>query len=73
MRMADPVERAERVISALIRLGISAVLPLWALLMLFLGFEYRSIWWIGTGVVVGVIGILFLAGSPIANFFPRDR
>ncbi|MGO9454241.1 MAG: hypothetical protein ACLQDV_24810 [Candidatus Binataceae bacterium] len=71
--MADQVEKAERAISALIRLGISAVLPLWALLMIILGLEYRSLWWLGTGVVVGGIGLLFLAGSPIADLILRDR
>jgi len=71
--MADPVEKAERAVSAVIRLGISAVLPLWALLMIVLGVEYRSLWWFGTGIVVGAVGVLFLAGSPIANLFLPDR
>jgi TRAP-type mannitol/chloroaromatic compound transport system permease large subunit len=71
--MADPVERAERAVSALIRLGISAVLPLWALLMIVLGVEYRSLWWLGTGIAVGAVGVLFLAGSPLANLFSSDR
>jgi len=71
--MADQVEKAERAVSALMRLGISAVLPLWALLMIALGIEYRSLWWIGTGVAVGAVGVLFLAGSPIANLIIRDR
>jgi hypothetical protein len=71
--MADQVEKAERAISALIRLGISAILPVWALLMIVLGIEYRSLWWLGTGAVVGGIGILFLAGSPIASLLYPDR
>jgi len=71
--MADQVQKAERAVSALMRLGISAVLPLWGLIMLVLGVEYRSLWWLGTGVVVGAIGILFLAGSPVANLIDRDR
>ncbi len=71
--MADQVEKAERAVSALMRLGISAVLPLWALLMIILGIEYRSLWWLGTGLVVGAIGILFLAGSPVANLIERER
>jgi hypothetical protein len=71
--MADPVERAERAVSALIRLGISAILPLWALLMIILGIEYRSLWWLGTGAVVGGIGVLFLAGSPIASLLFPER
>lgn len=71
--MADQVERAERAVSALIRFGISAILPVWALLMIVLGAEYRSLWWLGTGLVVGAIGVLFLAGSPIANLIYPSR
>ena len=71
--MADQVEKAERAISALIRCGISAILPVWALLMIVLGAEYRSPWWLGTGLVVAAIGIVFLAGSPIANLIYRSR
>lgn len=71
--MADPVEKAERAISVLIRLGISAILPLWALLMIVLGVEYRSLWWFGTGIAVGAVGILFLAGSPLADLLFPNR
>ena len=71
--MADPVEKAERAISVLIRLGISAILPLWALLMIVLGVEYRSLWWFGTGIAVGAVGILFLAGSPVADLLFPNR
>ena len=71
--MADQVEKAERVVSALFRFGISAILPVWALLMIVLGAEYRSPWWLGTGLVVAAIGIVFLAGSPIANLIYRSR
>lgn len=55
------------------RLGIAAILPLWALIMIVLGLEYRSLWWIGTGVVVGAVGLLFLAGSPLADLIMKDR
>ncbi|HKF28653.1 MAG TPA: hypothetical protein VKB29_05465 [Candidatus Binataceae bacterium] len=71
--MADQVEKAERAVSALIRFGISAILPVWALLMIVLGAEYRSPWWLGTGLVVGAIGVLFLAGSPIAKLIYPSR
>ena len=71
--MADQIEKAERAVSALIRLGISAILPLWALLMIVLGVEYRSLWWFGTGIAVGAVGVLFLAGSPIAELFFPNR
>ena len=71
--MADQIEKAERAVSALIRLGVSAILPVWALLMIVLGLEYRSPWWLGTGLVVAAIGVLFLAGSPIANLIYPPR
>ena len=71
--MADQIEKAERAISVLIRLGIAAILPLWALIMLVLGINYGSIWWIGTAVAVGAVGILFLAGSPLADLIMKDR
>ncbi|MGC1679044.1 MAG: hypothetical protein WA740_16060 [Candidatus Binataceae bacterium] len=71
--MADQIEKAEGVISVLMRLGIAAILPIWALIMIVLGLEYRSFWWLGTGVVVGAIGVLFLAGSPLADLIMKDR
>jgi len=63
----DRTEQAERAMSFLARLGISAILPLWALIMIVLGIVDRSAWWLGTGVVVGAIGLLFMAGSPLAD------
>jgi hypothetical protein len=69
----DQVERAEKTVSILMRLGTSALLPLWGLIMIVLGVEFRSLWWLGTGLVVGAIGVLFLAGSPLADLFMKDR
>jgi hypothetical protein len=65
--MADPTEQAEHAISALMRFIVSLIIPLWALAMLALGLEYRSIWWLGCGVVVGAIGLLFMVGNPLAK------
>ncbi len=70
--MADPVERAERAVSVLARLVISLVMPLWALAMVILGVEYRSGWWLGTGVVVGAIGLLLFCGSPLIERYLQD-
>ncbi len=70
--MADPVERAERAVSVLARLVISLVMPLWALAMVLLGVEYRSAWWIGTGLVVGGIGLLLFCGSPLIERYLQD-
>jgi hypothetical protein len=53
--------------SALMRFGISLIIPLWALAMLALGVEYRSIWWLGCGVAVGGVGLLLLVGNPLAS------
>lgn len=71
--MPDPFERAERAISVLFRLGIAAILPVWGIVMLALGIEHGSGWWIATGVVVGAVGVLMLAGSPLADLIMRDR
>jgi hypothetical protein len=65
--MADPTEQAEHAISALMRFIVSLIIPVWALAMLALGIEYHSIWWLGCGVVVGAIGLLFMVGNPLAK------
>ena len=65
--MADPAEQAEHAISALMRFVVSLIIPLWALAMLALGVEYRSIWWLGCGVAVGAVGLLLLVGNPLAG------
>jgi len=65
--MADRAEQAEHAISALMRFVVSLIIPIWALAMLALGFEYRSIWWLGCGVAVGAVGLLFMVGNPLAK------
>ena len=56
--MADRVEHAEHAMSALMRFVVSLIIPLWALAMVALGVEYRSLWWLGCGLVVGAIGLI---------------
>lgn len=65
--MADRQEQAEHAISALMRFVVSLILPIWALAMLVLGVEYRSLWWLGCGLAVGAIGLLFIVGNPLAG------
>jgi hypothetical protein len=65
--MDDRAEQAEHAISALMRFGVSLIIPLWALAMLVLGVEYRSLWWLGCGIVVGGVGLLLLVGNPLAS------
>lgn len=71
--MADRVENAERAMSVLMRFVVSLIIPLWALAMLALGVEYRSLWWLGCGVVVGGVGLLLLVGNPLASAVLDER
>jgi hypothetical protein len=71
--MGDPAERAEHAVSVLARFVISLVMPLWALAMVILGVEYRSAWWLGTGIVVGAIGLLLFCGSPLIERYLQDH
>ena len=63
----DRQEQAEHAISALMRFVVSLIIPLWALAMLALGVEYRSLWWLGCGLAVGAVGLLFMVGNPLAE------
>ncbi len=55
--------------SALTRYVVWFIIPLGALAMLALGVGYRSIWWLGCGLVVGAVGLglLLLIGNPIGQ------
>ena len=65
--MADRVEHAEHALSALMRFVVSLIIPLWALAMLALGVEYRSLWWLGCGLAAGAVGLVLLVGNPLAG------
>jgi len=65
--MADRAEQAEHAISALMRFVVSLIIPVWALAMIALGVEYRSIWWLGCGLAVGAVGLLFMVGNPLTE------
>jgi hypothetical protein len=65
--MADRAEQAEHAISGLMRFIVSLIIPIWALALLGLGLEYRSIWWLGCGLAVGAVGLLFMVGNPLAE------
>lgn len=67
MDSMDRQEQAEHALSALMRFVVSLIIPIWAIAMLALGVEYRSIWWLGCGVAVGVVGLLLLVGNPLAG------
>jgi hypothetical protein len=63
----ERIERAEQAMSLLARLVVSLILPLWGIAMIVIGLYWRSGWWIGTGVVVGAIGVLMFVGSPVLD------
>jgi hypothetical protein len=64
----------ERTISFIMRLLVSLVLPAWGVIMVALGVEWGMIWWIVTGVVVLLIGVVFFAGSSLVTpFLPGGR
>jgi len=71
--MAERAKRAERAVSILVRLMVSLVLPVWGLAMLALGVKNASVWWIGCGLAVGAVGLLFLVGSPLTDPIFQDR
>ena len=66
-------EAIERVVSFLIRLLISLAMPAWALAMLAVGIRNQSPWWIGCGLAVGAVGLLFFVGSPLTDPIFKDR
>lgn len=65
--MADRVEHAEHAMSVLMRFVVSLIIPLWALAMLALGVEYRSLWWLGCGLGAGAVGLVLMVGNPLAG------
>ncbi len=71
--MADSGEKTEHALSVLMRLLVSLVLPAWGIVMLVLGLMYGAGWWIGTGVVVGLIGAVMFVGSPVIDLVTGRR
>ena len=71
--MADGAKGSDRALSVLMRLMVSLVLPLWALAMLVVGVSWGAGWWIACGLVVGAIGVVMLAGSPLVAALVRQR
>jgi hypothetical protein len=71
--MADAGKGSNRALSVLMRMAVSLVLPLWGLAMLVMGVSWGAGWWIACGLVVGAIGVVMLAGSPLAAVLLRER
>ncbi|HEX4210842.1 MAG TPA: hypothetical protein VHY56_10640 [Candidatus Binataceae bacterium] len=60
---------ANRTVSFLIRLLVGLLLPGWGIVLIVLGIIAGMGWWIATGVVVLVIGVLFAGSSLVTPFF----
>jgi hypothetical protein len=59
---SSPIERS---VNFVLRLIVSLLLPGWGLAMVVMGFMWGMFWWIGTGLVVLAIGVIFYAGSSL--------
>lgn len=71
--MADSGERTEHLLSVLMRLLVSLVLPVWGITMIVLGIMHGAGWWIGTGVAVGLVGAVMFVGSPVIDLITGRR
>ena len=63
----------EKTFSFVMRLIVSLLLPGWGLAMILLGLMWGMFWWIAAGLVVLVIGVVFLAGSPLVTPYLGGR
>jgi hypothetical protein len=59
--------KPSQMMSARMRLVVLLTISLAALAMLALGVGYRSIWWLGCGLLVGAVGLLLLFYNPIGH------
>lgn len=65
--------RVERTVSFVMRLLVSLLLPVWGLVMIVLGAMWGMGWWIATGAVVLVIGVVLFSGSALITPFLGGR
>lgn len=71
--MESAPQKVDTVVSLVIRLLVSLVLPLWGLAMLALGAIYPSAWWIVSGVSVCIIGAVTFVSGPLVDFRLGER
>jgi hypothetical protein len=72
MTKQERLERAEAMISAIVRMIVSLTIPLWGVVMLILGLADRSLWWIASGGVVLGVGAILLVANPLVWPLLRD-
>lgn len=72
MTKQERLERAERTISAIARMIVSLIIPLWGLTMLILGLADHSLWWIACGALVLGVGAILLVANPLVWPLLRD-
>lgn len=72
MTKQERLERAETAISAIARMIVSLIVPLWGLAMLILGLADHSLWWVACGVLVLGVGAILLVANPLVWPLLRD-
>lgn len=61
------MEKAELGADLVIRFLVSLMLPVWGLAFVALGVTYDLGWWIACGAAIIIVGLLMLAGNPLAD------
>jgi hypothetical protein len=72
MTREERLTRVEKTIGAVARMVVSLMVPLWGLMILILGVNHHSLWWIGCGAVVFGVGAILLVANPLVWPLVRD-
>ena len=72
MTREERIARVEKMISAVARMVVSLIVPLWGLVMLILGLSDHSLLWLGCGSVVFGFGAILLVANPLVWPLVRD-
>jgi len=62
-----------RTVSFAVRLLVGLLLPGWGVALIIMGLAAGMGWWIATGVVILVIGVVLFAGSSLVTPFLGGR
>lgn len=66
--MAGKADIVQQSISWILRLVVSLIFPVWGVVLVAIGVEYGSAWWIASGVAIAAVGAVTLIGSPLMDF-----
>ncbi|MGH8013787.1 MAG: hypothetical protein ACREQ4_14945 [Candidatus Binataceae bacterium] len=60
-------------VSRVVRFLVALLLPTWGIIMIVLGVMNGMGWWIATGAVVFIIGVILFGGSSLVSPFLGGR